>query len=287
MPDERLIHLAVGHSEKFNRLTDFERLVWLVYKLASDDFGVMRRSAAPLTNAARFLEVKPAKSVLRALETVIEVGLIQTFQHQGQPYVYQWDWQTWQKITHPRTTEQPKPPADVIASCDLNTQWLFTHHPKGGKLSAWQHPSLRKSTGTSSGKDRELTGSPPGKVPACVCVGVCVCVRGRVRDRSAGGARLAYDGRFLTVFPWQYTELGKRLALAQREDFDLTRWLEGVEADLERSGEPLPSENEARWKWLQARLYRDADLPLPHLMGKKTAGNLSAADQFLKLGGQR
>jgi hypothetical protein len=156
VPDDRLIHRALGQSQKINALTDFERWVWAIYKLAADDFGVMRYSAMPLQDVARWLERKPARHVLKALDEVIRVGLVQVFEHQGERYVYQADWQTWQKITHPRQTKQPAPPLDAI---DPNTLWLFSHHPKGGKLPSWQHPDERKKTGSRPEADREQTGS--------------------------------------------------------------------------------------------------------------------------------
>lgn len=152
MPDERLFHLALGHSNKVNQLTDFERWVWAIYKLASDDFGVMRFSPTPLKEAADFLEAKSDRLVQRGLEVVRDVGLILTFEHQSRVYCFQRDWQTWQKITHPRATMQPAPPLDIV---DLNTQWLLTLHPKGGKLTSWQHPDNRKKTGSSSEVVRE------------------------------------------------------------------------------------------------------------------------------------
>jgi len=152
MPDDRLIHLAFGHSQKINALSDFERLVWLVYKLSADDFGVMRFSAAPLQASAGFLEARPSKSVLRALEATRDRGLIASFTHQGATYAFQPDWQTWQKITHPRATKQPGPP---LAELDDNTRWLFTKHPNGGKLPSWKPP----------GKLPEETGSKPEANP--------------------------------------------------------------------------------------------------------------------------
>lgn len=192
MPDDRLIHRTLGHSEKINRLTDFEKLVWLIYKLAADDFGVMRFSALSLQEAARFLEQRPARTVLRGLEAVHKVELIRTFDHQGRAYCYQTDWQTWQKITHPRQTKQPAPP---LTMCDLNTRWLFSHHPKGGKIS-WQAPDgfqdkNRESTGSQSG-------SPPGVSPDALQVQVgpvfvgsgCSSGNSGVRGRGdAPGAR--------------------------------------------------------------------------------------------------
>jgi hypothetical protein len=141
MPDDRLIHLSFGHSEKVNKLTSLERDVWLMYKLAADDFGVMRFSPTPLQDAARWLEVQSSKRILRALQAVYDVDLIHSFVHQGQRYVFDRKWQTWQKILYPRGTKQPAPPLDQL---DLNTQWLFSHHPNGGKLSSWQHPIERQ-----------------------------------------------------------------------------------------------------------------------------------------------
>lgn len=153
MPDDRLIHKTFGHSEKVNKLTDFEILVWMMYKLASDDFGVMRYSALTLQEAARFLEKRPARTVLRGLESVHEVGLIDTFEHQGRTYCYQTDWQTWQKITHPRQTRQPAP---ICERCDRNTRWLLSHHPKGGRLKSWQAPDdWKEKTGSTPGEKRE------------------------------------------------------------------------------------------------------------------------------------
>jgi hypothetical protein len=163
MPDDRLIHLALGHSQKINALTDFERGVWLVYKLTSDDFGVMRFSAVTLQEAASWLEARPAKQVLRALETIRDTGLIQTFEHQGRTYCFQHDWQTWQKITHPRQTKQPAPP---LRDCDANTRWLMAHHPRGGKLKSWQAPGEKpESTGRKPETNREETGSKPEVLP--------------------------------------------------------------------------------------------------------------------------
>lgn len=158
MPDDRLIHLCMGHSDKVNALTDFERWVWLMYKLASDDFGIMRFSPDTLQEAAEWLSVKPDRVVLRGLERVRDVGLIQTFEHQRRTYCYQWNWQTWQKIAYPRPTRQPLPPQELIVTCDENTRWLFTHHPKGGKMKSWQAPKS------------PIQGIIPGQIPGEVSV---------------------------------------------------------------------------------------------------------------------
>ena len=186
MPDDRLIHLCLGHSSKINTLTDFERLVWLIYKLASDDFGVMRFSAATLRDATDWLDAKPEKVVLRGLERVRDVGLIQTFTHQGKAYCYQHDWQTWQKMIYPRATRQPSPP---MQTCDLNTQWLFTHHPDGGKLKSWK--ASEKVPGIIPETVQEPTPEDSTPVLVKVLVGSVsegVCVGGGHRPRAITGS---------------------------------------------------------------------------------------------------
>jgi hypothetical protein len=77
--------------------------------------------------------------VLRALEARCAIGLIQILRAPEQTYVFDPVWQTWQKVTYPRATKQPAPPPDRV---DLNTRWLVEHHPDGGRMSSWQHPSL-------------------------------------------------------------------------------------------------------------------------------------------------
>lgn len=113
-------------------LTDLEYRVWTQYLLSADDFGVMRLVAAKVQADNDALLARPARAVQRCLDRIATTKLWLRFEHQGQPYVCQWDWQRWQKIGYPRGTNNPKPPEDVIAECDPVTQRLFELHP-GGK----------------------------------------------------------------------------------------------------------------------------------------------------------
>lgn len=131
MPADRLLHPKAGHGRKVTGLTDFEFRVWVHYILTADDFGVMRCSAITLQNASDALAAKKASQVMRALEQVINTGLVSTFEHQGQKYVYQWDWQSWQKVEYPRATDNPRPPGHVLDTCDDSTRSLFLKHPGG------------------------------------------------------------------------------------------------------------------------------------------------------------
>lgn len=132
MPDDRFIHKRAGHSEKVNLLTDLEYRVWTQYILSADDFGVMRASAVTVQADNDHLSNRPAKVIQRCIEALAKPdGLLRTFEHQRRSYIYQHDWQSWQKVAYPRQTNNPKPPADALALCDELTQRLFAMHPGG------------------------------------------------------------------------------------------------------------------------------------------------------------
>lgn len=252
MPDDRLIHLALGHSQKINALTDFERLVWLMYKLAADDFGVMRFSSAPLQDAADWLEQKPSKVVQRGLDRVRDVQLVATFEHQGRAFCYQPDWQTWQKILYPRSTKQPAPPLDAL---DLNTRWLFQHHPEGAKLSAWQHPDLRD-------KSRKIPGKIPESAPELSSPVLVRDSSDRVREGVGGprpvesrSKRPVYTSDRFAVFEWQLDELSKTLG-AHFENFDLHSFFDALSQKSRADGLVIPKADV--WEWLQAQVLAEA-----------------------------
>lgn len=276
MPDDRFFHKRLGHSEKVNRLTDFEYIVWHAYILSADDFGVMRFSAAALCSDHDRLERRPAKAVQKALERIRDAGLIGTFQHQGRDYCYQRDWQEWQKIDYPRSTIHPAPPLEHLSE---KTRELLAKHPGG-----WG----RRVKGTLADGSPNVPKTDPepfGKRSGEISPKPLANSHKPVAESQSRGGKLAYDGRFLTVFRWQHTELGKRLAAGQREDFDLTRWFERLEADMERAVLVAPADDRERWDWLLKRLYVDAELPQPNLMGRtKTSGNVASAQRFVDRG---
>lgn len=152
MPDDRLFHKRLGHSNKVNLLTDAEEIVWRTYILAADDFGVMRFSAVSLQDAHDRLATRKAGAVQRMLERVKAVGLVQTFEHQRRVYCYQPDWQDYQKVRYPLRTVHPRIPDEVLENCTPATRWLLTAWPGGKlKLPTWQPPDTGQPSGNSSG----------------------------------------------------------------------------------------------------------------------------------------
>jgi hypothetical protein len=130
MPVDRFFHPRAGHSKKVTSLTDLEFRVWWTYQMAADDFGVMRRSVVVLQAANDSLARRSKQAVEKALDRVVEVELLHWFEHQGEFYVCQLDWQDFQKIRYPRESHNPVPTAAILAQCSRETSDLFKKHSR-------------------------------------------------------------------------------------------------------------------------------------------------------------
>ena len=104
MPADRFLHARLGHSARVSSLTDLEYRVWTTYLLGADDFGVMRAEAVAFQAAHDALSRRPAKAIGGCIERLVKVGLVAAFVHQGARYLYQVDWQDFQRVRYPLRT---------------------------------------------------------------------------------------------------------------------------------------------------------------------------------------
>ncbi len=148
MPADRLLHARLGHSAKVSSLTDLEYRVWTTYVLAADDFGVMRADAVAFQAAHDALSTRPAEEIAKCIERLVEAGLVAAFEHQGARYVYQADWQDFQRVRFPARTLHPLPESAEVSA---RTHYLWSVHPGGARV-----PALPKSFGTTSAQLRKL-----------------------------------------------------------------------------------------------------------------------------------
>ena len=113
-----------------------EYRVWTQYLLSADDFGVMHATVVALQNDNLALASKSQKAIKRCLEVLVASRLVTRFEHQGQPYLCQHDWQRWQKVEYPRATINPCPPDHVLGTFDAVTSDLFKKFPGGQRKAA-------------------------------------------------------------------------------------------------------------------------------------------------------
>ena len=141
MPASRVLHARLGHSAKVSRLSDLAFRVWTTYVLAADDFGVMRADAVAFQAAHDALRERGAEEVAASIERLVEVGLVSAFEHEGVRFLYQAEWQDFQRVRFPGRTVHPLPAEAMVSARTLH---LWSAHPGGSRL-----PAAKGSFGTS------------------------------------------------------------------------------------------------------------------------------------------
>ena len=157
MPADRLLHARLGHSAKVSSLTDLEYRVWTTYVLAADDFGLMRADAVAFQAAHDALSTRTAEEIARCIERLVETGLVAAFEHQAARYVYQWNWQDFQRVRFPARTLHPLP---ASAEVSARTHHLWSVHPGGARV-----PALPQNSGSASAQLRKSFRRTTGELP--------------------------------------------------------------------------------------------------------------------------
>ena len=151
MPADRVLHPRLGHSAKVSSLSDLAFRVWTTYVLAADDFGVMRADGVAFQAAHDALRERPVEEVAVSIERLVAVGLVSAFEHQGARFLYQADWQDFQRVRFPARTPHPLP-AEAMVS--WRTLHLWSAHPGGSRL-----PAQPRGTGGASAQLRNYFGT--------------------------------------------------------------------------------------------------------------------------------
>lgn len=166
-------------------LTDLEYRVWTQYLLSADDFGVMRATPLAFQNDNDYLANRRAKELQRCIDALVGSGLVRRFEHQGKPYLYQHDWQRWQKVEYPRATNNPLP--EDVSQCDEGTLLLFAKHPGG------QRKDRRHADDDPNHSERAFRIHPEGVPPTRAGAPA------KRLTANANGTRLEADGEPLDV----------------------------------------------------------------------------------------
>ena len=150
MPADRLLHARLGHSARVSRLSDLAFRVWTTYVLATDDFGVMRADAVAFQAAHDALSDAVRRGeIAKCVERLVETGLVAAFEHQGARYLYQWDWQDFQRVRFPGADAAS--PCRTEAEVSGRTHHLWSVHPGGARV-----PGLPKDSTSASTQLRKL-----------------------------------------------------------------------------------------------------------------------------------
>jgi hypothetical protein len=135
MANHRLIHKEAATGQRTTDLDELEFRVWVQYLLSADDFGVCPATAVKLQGDNRRLAKVPTKKVQAAINQLVAVTLVQSFDDHGMRYLYQWDWQDWQRLKHASTTSFPPIPGELLEKCSPKTVALLREfHPKIAKV---------------------------------------------------------------------------------------------------------------------------------------------------------
>ena len=108
----------------------------------------MRADAVAFQAAHDALSTRPAQEIAQCVQRLVEVGLVAAFEHQAARYLYQWDWQDFQRVRFPARTLHPLP---ASAEVSVRTHHLWSVHPGGARV-----PTLPRSSGAASAELRKL-----------------------------------------------------------------------------------------------------------------------------------
>lgn len=197
MADYRCIYRNASTGARTSGLSHLEFRVWIQYQLSADDFGVCPALAEKLMGDNDALLEEGAKRVQAAIETLVSVDLCQVFADGRRRYLYQRDWQDWQRLRHATTTSLPAPTAETLRKCSAKTRALFEQfHPRilealPPHAGACDAPATATAVATASsegGSGETAASAEPGGAPQPARVSPAIVVGRPARDSVAARA---------------------------------------------------------------------------------------------------
>jgi len=126
MATYRLIHKEASTGARSSGLDDLMFRVWVQYMLSADDYGVCPAVPAKFQGDNPRLAKVSVKKLREAIGALVMSGLVRLFKDGENQYLYQHDWQDWQKLKHFTATTYPVPPAGDLAQCSDETREIFS-----------------------------------------------------------------------------------------------------------------------------------------------------------------
>lgn len=242
MADYRCIYRNAGTGERTSSLSHLEFRVWVQYQLSADDFGVCPALAEKLQGDNDALYAEPQRRVQAAIERLVAVNLCQVFADGRRRYLYQWDWQDWQRLKHATATSLPPIPSALLEKCSPKTRALFAQfHPKireGLPL----HAGACDAPATADAAAHQSEGGPGETEPPVVEMGPPAVPRGRPGlVASPGRWGVQHAGHTDGLCGWKCMFPDQRAEFATGAGWDeaaVTAWAQGVRDEFLAAGRP-------------------------------------------------
>lgn len=129
MATYRLIHREASTGVRSSGLDDLTFRVWIQYMLLADDYGVCPAVPQKFQGDNPRLAKVAVRKLTQAIDALIRAGLVGRFTDGDNQYLYQPDWQDWQRLKHFTTTTYPPIPTPILAQCSEKTREIFSQHP--------------------------------------------------------------------------------------------------------------------------------------------------------------
>jgi hypothetical protein len=162
--NHRLIHRKAQRGERSSSLSHLGFRVWVQYQLTADDYGVCPAAAAKFQGDNPALAKETQKRIQGEIENLIRVGLCGVFQDGSQRYLYQADWQDFQKIEWPTETSYPQIPQLELAKCSESTRRLLAKKSAKSRGDS-SEPTRARNANANAGADANADANANAPAP--------------------------------------------------------------------------------------------------------------------------